>query len=126
MQPKSHVVVVGAGALGGWTALYLVRRRARVTLLDAWGPGNSRSSSGGETRIIRGAYGPDQPYTRMTARALRLWKEHEHRWKRQLFHRSGVLWLVASADDQFERGSLPGLREAGIAHEELSRPEVGR
>jgi len=30
------VIVVGAGAFGGWTALSLVQRGARVTLLDAW------------------------------------------------------------------------------------------
>ena len=77
MPTKPHIAVIGAGAFGGWTALYLLRGGARVTLLDAWGPGNSRSSSGGETRVIRGAYGPDQPYTKLAARALELWKEHE-------------------------------------------------
>jgi glycine/D-amino acid oxidase-like deaminating enzyme len=126
MQSKSHVAVIGAGAFGGWTALYLLRRGARVTLLDAWGPGNSRSSSGGETRIIRGTYGPSQPYTRMAARALRLWKEHEKRWKRELFHRAGVLWMATSGDDQFERSSLPMLRDSGIAYEELSGRELER
>jgi len=126
MQPKSHVAVIGAGAFGGWTALYLLRRGARVTLLDAWGPGNSRSSSGGETRIIRGTYGPSQPYTKMAAHALRLWKEHETRWGSQLFHRTGVLWMATSSDDHFERASLPMLREAGIAYEELSGREVGK
>ena len=49
-----HVAVVGAVAFGGWTALHLLRLGARVTLIDSWGPGNSRSSSGGETRVIRG------------------------------------------------------------------------
>jgi glycine/D-amino acid oxidase-like deaminating enzyme len=126
MQSKSHVAVIGAGAFGGWTALYLLRRGARVTLLDGWGPGNSRSSSGGETRIIRGTYGPGQPYTKMAARALRLWKEHETRWERRLFHRAGVLWMATSSDDQFERASLPMLRDAGIVYEELSGREVGR
>jgi monomeric sarcosine oxidase len=126
MQSKSHVAVIGAGAFGGWTALYLLRRGARVTLVDAWGPGNSRSSSGGETRIIRGTYGPSQPYTKMAARAMRLWKEHETQWGRRLFHPTGVLWMATSSDDQFERSSLPMLREAGIAYEELSGREVGR
>src|SRR5882672_8677997 len=60
MDKKPHVAVIGAGAFGGWTALYLLRGGARVTLLDAWGPGNSRASSGGETRVMRGAYGPNQ------------------------------------------------------------------
>jgi glycine/D-amino acid oxidase-like deaminating enzyme len=125
MQSKSHIVVIGAGAFGGWTALYLLRHGARVTLLDAWGPGNSRSSSGGETRIIRGTYGPGQPYTKMAARALRLWSEHETRWARQLLHRNGVLWMATTSDDEFMRSSLPSLREAGIPYEELSGREVG-
>ena len=126
MHSKLHVTIVGAGAFGGWTALYLLRRGARVTLVDAWGPGNARSSSGGETRIIRGTYGPSQPYTKMAARALRLWKEHESRWGRRLFHRTGVLWMATSGDDQFERSSLPMLREAGIAYEELPGRELER
>src|SRR5271169_893085 len=88
---KPHIAVVGAGAFGGWTALYLLRNGANVTLLDAWGPGNSRASSGGETRIIRGTYGPAVQYTRMAARALELWQENERHWNQKLFHRTGVL-----------------------------------
>ena len=126
MHAKHKVVVVGAGAFGGWIALCLVRRGLGVTLLDAWGPGNSRSSSGGESRIIRGTYGPNQPYTKMAARALQLWKEHEQRWRIQLLHPTGVLWMATAGNDQFERASLPVLREAGVACEELSVPEMSR
>ncbi|MGA8312660.1 MAG: FAD-dependent oxidoreductase, partial [Terriglobales bacterium] len=124
MQAKTHIAVIGAGAFGGWTALYLLRRGARVTLVDAWGPGNSRASSGGETRVIRGTYGPNQPYTKMAARAMQLWKENEKRWNLKLMHQIGVLWLVTTGDDQFERGSLPVLRDAGIPYEELSVAEL--
>src|SRR5690349_17510564 len=123
MSKAPHIVVVGAGAFGGWTALFLLRRGARVTLLDAWGPGNSRASSGGETRIIRGGYGPNQPYSRMTARALQLWTEHEKLWRQQFFHRTGVLWMAGS-DDSYERGSLPELRDAGIRYEELGPTQL--
>ena len=49
--------MVGAGAFGGWTALTLRERGHSVTLVDAHGPGNSRASSGGETRQIRAGYG---------------------------------------------------------------------
>ena len=119
MTGKPHVVVVGAGAFGGWTALYLLRGGARVTLLDAWGPGNSRASSGGETRVIRGTYGPRRIYTHLTARALALWKEHERRWQRRLYHPIGVLWLVED-DDQYETTALPALTEAGLAYERLT------
>jgi sarcosine oxidase len=111
--------VIGAGAFGGWTALHLLDRGAQVTLLDAWGPGNARSSSGGETRIMRATYGPDQPYTEMAARALQLWAKYERKWKRQFLHRSGVLWMVSKRDDAFERGSIPMLRAANIKYQEL-------
>src|SRR5260370_11700663 len=85
MTGKPHIAVIGAGAFGGWTALYLLRGGARVTLLDAWGPGSSRASSGGETRIIRGAYGPGHPYTKLAARALDLWKQPAPHCNRTFF-----------------------------------------
>jgi sarcosine oxidase len=124
MKRKLHVAVVGAGVFGGWTALYLLRAGARVTLIDAWGPGNSRASSGGETRVIRGTYGPEQPYTRMAARAFKLWRENERKWKRQFLHRIGVLWMAAGGDDAWERGSLNALKEARVPYERLSARQL--
>src|SRR5580704_3436044 len=124
MKSKPHIAVIGAGAFGGWTALHLLERGARVTLIDAWGPGNSRASSGGETRIMRGTYGPDQPYTEMAARALKLWTKYKRRWKRQFLHRTGVLWMVPAHDDAFERGSIKLLRAAKIKFQELSAPQL--
>jgi sarcosine oxidase len=124
LKSKPHIAVVGAGAFGGWTALHLLERGARVTLLDAWGPGNSRASSGGETRIMRGTYGPDQPYTELAARALKLWAKYERRWKRQFLHRTGVLWMVSSRDDAYERGSIDALRQEKIKFQELSTAEM--
>ena len=126
MPSKPRIVVVGAGAFGGWTALYLLRRGARVTLLDAWGPGNARSSSGGDTRIMRRTYGPDQPYTRMASRAMQLWKEHDERWNCRLFHQTGVLWMATAGDDQYECASLPLLRKEGVRFEELSSVEMAK
>jgi sarcosine oxidase len=120
MKSKPHVAVIGAGSFGGWTALHLLEIGARVTLLDAWGPGNSRASSGGETRVMRGTYGPNQPYTALAAHALRLWQKYERRWKLQLLHRTGVLWMAAGRDDDFESGSVEMLREAKIKFQELS------
>ena len=122
---RMKVVVVGAGAFGGWTALHLLRRGAKVTLVDAWGPGNSRASSGGETRVIRGTYGPDRIYVQMVARALQLWRENEKRWGRHLYHRTGALWM-AGKDDRYEKASLPLLRAAGLAFEELTTAEAAK
>ena len=65
----SDAVVVGAGVFGAWTALYLRRTGRRVVLTDMYGPGNNRSSSGGESRIIRMGYGADEIYTRWAMRS---------------------------------------------------------
>src|SRR5882762_3217649 len=120
---RTSVIVVGAGAFGGWSALQLVQRGAKVTLLDAWGPGNSRASSGGETRTIRATYGPGHIlYTKMVARALHLWQEYEQRWNLKLFFRSGAL-RMAGSDDSYESAALPVLKEAGIRFEKLSAAE---
>ncbi len=124
MKNKPQVAVIGAGCFGGWTALHLLERGARVTLIDAWGPGNSRSSSGGETRVMRGTYGAEQPYTELAARALKLWDKYERKWKRQFLHRCGVLWMVSGRDDAFERGSVEMLRAAQIHFREFSTPEM--
>jgi glycine/D-amino acid oxidase-like deaminating enzyme len=123
--PRSHVVVVGAGAFGGWTALALGRAGYRVTLLDAWGPGSSRASSGGDTRVIRGMYGPDEVYTRWVARAFRIWKESAAAWARDLYHPTGALWMF-QGDDGYARSSLPYLRSAGFEVEEPSLEEARR
>ena len=120
-----RVVVVGAGAFGGWTALHLARSGARVTLVDTWGPGNSRASSGGETRVIRGTYGPDRIYVEMVARSLALWKENEKLWNRPLYRPNGALWMVGE-DDTYEKASLPLLRDAGLRFEELDVAEAER
>lgn len=116
MRAARSVVVVGAGAFGGWTALWLARRGARVTLIDAWGPGNMRASSGGETRVIRGSYGDRAIYTRMAARALRLWRESEREWNRQLYFPTGALWMYG-ADDSFARASEQAMAAEGLPFE---------
>jgi glycine/D-amino acid oxidase-like deaminating enzyme len=114
-----HVAVVGAGAFGGWTALWLRRRGCRVTLLDAWGPGHSRSSSGGESRVIRGLYGPDQVYVDWVVRSFAVWRESEARWGTRLYQPTGVLWMF-SADDAYARTSIPLLAEARMTVREMA------
>jgi glycine/D-amino acid oxidase-like deaminating enzyme len=116
-----HIAVFGAGAFGGWTAHELVRRGARVTLIDAWGPANARASSGGETRVIRTTYGSHDVYTAMAARALVLWREHEARWGRTFLRRTGALWLLGSGPPHdFGRASFDALRARGVAVEWLA------
>lgn len=123
---KSHIAVVGAGAFGGWTALHLLRAGHRVTLLDAWGPGHSRASSGDETRVIRGGYGPNQIYTTLTARALGLWRELEQRSGAKLFQQTGVLWFSSVRNLTWDDAALAALRSEGLPYEELSTGEASK
>jgi glycine/D-amino acid oxidase-like deaminating enzyme len=116
---KKRIAVIGAGAFGGWSALQLLRKGADVTLLDAWGPGNSRASSGGETRVIRGIYGPDRIYVELVTRAFELWRESQKRWNTQLYRKTGTLWMFG-VDDSYARNSLPLQREFGLQVDELS------
>src|SRR5487761_2289076 len=79
-----------------WSAFHLKRAGARVLLMDRYGAGNARSSSGGESRIIRMSYGADEIYTRASLRSLEWWKQVCP----QLFHKTGVL-VTAAADDPY-------------------------
>src|ERR1700731_4982119 len=92
---RYDVAVIGAGVFGAWTAWHLARRGKRVLLADAYGPGNARASSAGESRIIRMGYGADELYTRWSVRSLVQWKElfAETMGTTPLFHQTGVLWL---------------------------------
>lgn len=120
-----HVAVIGAGAFGGWTALWLRRKGAQVTLLDAWGPGNSRASSGDETRVIRAIYGSDRIYVDQVARSLPIWQESGERWGQKLYHPTGLLWMY-SAPDHYVRSSMPLLAEYGLSVTELTLSEAER
>ena len=87
----AEVAVVGAGAFGAWTALILRERGADVLLIDAYGPGNVRSSSGGESRNIRAAYGEKEIYTRWTIASWQEWQEREREFGMRLLYPSGSL-----------------------------------
>ncbi len=118
-----RVAVVGAGAFGGWAALTLARAGARVTLIDAWGPGNARASSGGDTRVMRATYGTRAIYTRLATRALALWREHDRQFHGELFTPAGALWLF-EGDDVFGRASADALEAEGLPFEWLSPAET--
>jgi sarcosine oxidase len=85
------VTVIGAGAFGAWTALCLRERGANVLLLDSYGAGNARQTSGDETRQIRAAYADREIYSRWADRAFTRWHERQSEFKRRLIFANGVL-----------------------------------
>jgi glycine/D-amino acid oxidase-like deaminating enzyme len=121
----ARVTVVGAGAFGAWTAEHLRRAGAKVLLLDAWGPAHARASSGGESRMTRGAYGRDEVYTRMALDSLAEWKALSARSELPLFHQTGVLFFFPKTEP-YVTESFAVHRRLKLPTEQLGRAEMQR
>ena len=123
MPPSSDVAVIGAGVFGAWTALQLRRTGRSVILVDAFGAGNSRSSSSGASRLFRLGYGDQALYSRWAQRSLYEWQELFRNCRQQLFERTGVLWL-ARPDDPATDATIETFRLLHVPFELLERPEL--
>lgn len=127
-MPAFDAAVIGAGVFGSWIARTLHRGGASVVLLDAYGAGNSRASSGGESRLIRIGYGPDEIYSRWALFSLDRWKQFFADVKdagQPLFHQTGVLWLSRENDTYYDQ-TVQTLRQLDVWIEELSPGDLGR
>jgi len=105
-RASMHVLVVGAGAWGAFTALNLRKKGHRVTLIDQYGAANSRATSGDETRGIRSSYGDrtltPELWTSWARRSIQLWKqfdaEHAKRFGTRFFFTTGDVILRERAE----------------------------
>jgi len=118
---KQRIAVIGAGAFGGWTAWHLRNLGADVVLIDASGPGNPVSSSGGTTRVIRAIYGPDRIYVEMVKRAYELWPKLDP----SLYVETGALWMHRG-DDAYVRAAVPILKDLGFPIDKFTIAEAQR
>ena len=124
MARSPDVLVIGAGSFGAWTAWHLRRDGRSVALVDAFGAGHSRASSGGESRIIRSGYGDRALYSRWAHASLPRWKELLATAGRpDLFRETGVLWLGRD-DDPHVEGTARTLGALGVATEPLTPAEL--
>jgi glycine/D-amino acid oxidase-like deaminating enzyme len=122
----AEVAVVGAGVFGAWTALQLRRTGRTVALFDAYGAGNNRSSSGGESRILRAGYGADEIYTRMAMRSRALWIELFGQIGRpELFQKTGVLWTPQPGDARADT-TQTAYENCGVGFERLAPADLAR
>src|SRR5436190_15575636 len=99
------IVVIGAGAWGSWTALHLRKMGAKVTVVDSYGAGNSRSTSGDETRGVRSSYGDrdtGEMWMLWAREAIDRWRTFDADWGRELelplFFHTGDLILRVEAE----------------------------
>ena len=127
---SSDIVVIGAGSFGMWTALYLQRLGAKVTVVDLYGAGNSRQTSGGETRGVRTSYG-DRPHgrqwTEWARRAISRWKqwdeEGEERLLPRLFFQTGDL-ILRGETNTYIADTLSNWDALSVPYEVLTADEV--
>lgn len=120
---RPDVIVVGAGVMGAWTALQSRRHGWRTTLLDAFGAGHSRATSGDESRIIRSSHGSDRLYSNWAREAREAWIALSEGCGERLFVPAGALWFAHTAGG-FAADSEATLRDLGIPVERLSPSEV--
>ncbi len=118
-----QVVVIGAGAFGSWTAFYLQSRGIETTLLDAYGPGNPRSTSGGQTRQIRPGYGDREMYTRWVIEAHTRWIRWQEEWGEDLLVPTGRLSFSPSLTDSM-RTAKAVLDRNGVENEIIDHDEL--
>src|SRR5471032_1972154 len=129
---SSDIVVIGAGGWGSFTALNLVQRGHKVTLVDAYGPGNARSTSGDETRGVRSSYG-DRPgeqgemWTIWARESMKMWSAFDDEWGKHfrlnLFHVTGDL-IMRSEWDNFQLRTKVWWDKHKIPYEVLNPADV--
>lgn len=105
-------VVVGAGIFGASLADRLVGEGWQVTLVDRYEPGDQRSESGGETRLLRYSHGADAFYADLAWRSRERWRELG------VLAEVGVVWFVRR-EGGWESDSEAVLRAAGIPVERV-------
>lgn len=125
VEQQPAVVVIGAGAFGVWTALYLREQGHQVTLVDAYGPGSSRATSGDETRQLRVGYGDRELYARMAQRAMGAWQEREREFGVPLIVPTGRLELASDWSPSL-RATQSMLTRLGVATEALTPEDLRR
>lgn len=119
------VAVIGAGCFGGWTAYWARKLGASVVLVDAYGPGNSRSTSGDETRGVRTSYG-DRPHGEQwmhwASRSIQRWKAWDDEWGRDLKMRLFVTtgdFIFRNEWENFTKTTRDLFVKNGIKHESV-------
>ena len=75
LQKTTDVIIIGLGAMGSASSLFLAKKGIKVIGFDAYKPPHKFGSTHGHTRVIREAYHEGTSYVPIVQRAYKLWSD---------------------------------------------------
>jgi sarcosine oxidase len=130
-RPSSHVIVIGAGVWGNWIAWNLRKQGTRVTVVEQYGPANSRATSGDETRGIRSSYGDRtvsaELWTSWARESIKRWRdfdaEHSKRFGTRFFFTTGDV-ILREKEESFTTRTAELWKKLGVKFESITADEA--
>ncbi|NCG34418.1 MAG: N-methyl-L-tryptophan oxidase [Dehalococcoidales bacterium] len=98
LKNKTDVIIIGLGAMGSASSLFLAEKGINVIGFDTYRPPHKFGSSHGHTRVIREAYHEGTSYVPIVQRAYKLWSDLNKKSKNQLLLEYGGLILGNNGD----------------------------
>src|SRR5437763_12012701 len=89
----SRIIVVGAGINGVTAAIELRNRSHEVILVDPGPLPHALAASTDISKAVRAAYGPDEDYTDLAERSIKIWREWNREFGMELYHEIGVMFV---------------------------------
>jgi glycine/D-amino acid oxidase-like deaminating enzyme len=116
------VIVVGAGINGVTAAIELKKRGHKVVLVDPGPLPHPLAASTDISKAVRAAYGPDEEYTALAERAIRLWRQWNKEFGVEVYHEVGVMWVRQEEMNpgDFEYESFKTLQRRGHKIERMN------
>ena len=121
---NSEMVVVGAGVCGVMSALSLLERGHKVTLIDRWEPGHGRASSSDFNRVIRAIHGKDAFYTRWARDARLRWLALQAELGCTIYVECGALILAGKDNADWEDATAETFAEVGVPYQRFEASEL--
>ena len=128
MKPSSSILIAGGGIFGVTAALELRRRGHAVHLFDPGPLPHPRAASTDISKVIRMDYGPDDFYFELMAEAFGGWDAWNERWKRPLYHQTGMIFITSQPMQPggFEYESFVRLQQRRVPVERLDGSAIVR
>ena len=99
MNNTSDVIIIGLGAMGSATSMFLSHNGVKVIGFDSYSPPHEFGSSLGHTRVIREAYHEGTTYVPIVQRAYEIWFEMNENSKVPIIETYGGLLIGPKTGD---------------------------